>query len=188
MRRYFIYFTILATILLCRDPAHAADLKDGFSGIRWGARISTLDGLSKVQTEGGVVYYANPNEAHILYNIEAPEVIYGFYLDQFFAVHISIEKIEVFLGLKKQLKSEYGMPHIKTSTKTQETIHQWKHGDIRIDLKARNEEAKSKLSFYYTPLSDRMDESQLAEIQDTSVKWFPIDRNKKPRALPVLTF
>jgi len=175
-------------VVLAVSPAYAFDLKDGLSGIQWGEDLSGIEGFVKLHEKGDIVYYANPGQTHTIFNVEAPDVVYGASSGRFFSVYISIETMSIYMELRKNLKQKYGLPDIQTTMKSGETIYKWKYGDIKIKLKAREKKDELKLAFYYTPISNLVDEAQLEDAQDTRYQFLPIDRDKKPRSLPLLVF
>ncbi len=188
MKRTPIPVVIFLIAMLTASSSYALDLKDGFSEIRWGGNISGSLGLSKLYDKDSVAYYANPGQIHTIFDVDIPEVTYGFSTGRFFSVYITIETMGIFMELKRELKKKYGLPDIKTSVKTGETIYKWKYDDIKIKLKARDKENELKLAFYYTPISSQVNEDLLEDVQDERYKFLPIDRDKQPKALPLLIF
>jgi len=118
-------------------------------------------------------------------------VVYGFYQDKFFAVYIGVDTIETFGEIRKNIKSRYGLPNTSTSMKSGQTVYKWKHENVRIKMKIIQKEDKMKVGIYYLPLSGKLNEADIAALEtfhDTSYRFFPIDKNKTPRMMPVLEF
>jgi hypothetical protein len=170
------------------SAAAAADLEDGFMGIQWGAPVARQEGLSRLYDKQNVVYYIQPHIVHTINGIPVSNVVYGFYDDKFFAVYIQLESEEVFGEFRKYFKSKYGIPDKTVSTKTGETVYRWKHGDIKIKLKTKEENYRMKLAFYYTPISQKVNEEQLEKFHDKSLQFFPIKKDEKPEMMPLLRF
>jgi hypothetical protein len=139
---------------------HAADLKDGFLGIRWATNISNLADLVKVSEKNDVSYYRNPKKSYTVFDIETPHVVFGFYKDKFFSAYVQVESIQVFNRVIDHLTQKFGPPKKILKVLEQQTIYRWKHEDTKIKLKLHEQEGKMKLSFYYAPLSVKANEAQ----------------------------
>jgi hypothetical protein len=81
--------------------------------------------------------------------------------------------------------------------KTRQTIHQWKHQKIKIKLKLYELDGRMKLAFYYTPLSNQVNEAQQGDFPAVSEREFTLDEGSKQeiqkdlkleRALNVMEF
>ena len=86
------------------------------------------------------------------------------------------------------MKLQYGLPDMKTSAKNHSTTFKWKHKGISIKLKTETIEGKMKLALYYDRLANTLKKGELDGIGESSVKFFPIDKNKKPKMVPFLEF
>jgi hypothetical protein len=180
----FIFFLLLPALV----NTAAADLKEGFSGIKWGTDISELDNFEKIGSAERVSYYLNPEKLHTIHNIDVPHVVYAFFDDKFFAVFAVIENFEVYSQLKSQLMRQFGNPETTLTAKHEQTIYKWKQKEIKIKLKLRGVDDKMKLAFYYSPLSKEVNESRVEEFQDKSHRFFPIEKDKKWERIPLLEF
>ena len=179
---------IIFAFLLCSGTVSAADLKDGFLGVNWGGRASSLSGFSKVRENGDVTFHINPTEVHVINNIEIPHVVYGFYLDQLFAVYIQIDTIEVFNEIKTHMTSKYGTPSTTVEMKNKQETYKWKYEKIKMKLKLNTKAGNMKLAFYFTPLSNKVNQGQQEKFYDKSFRLFPIDKENKPLMIPLLRF
>jgi hypothetical protein len=188
MRTLCVTFFLFLLLLAGLESTYAADLKDGFSGIKWGTDISDLNNFKKIGSSERVSYYLNPEKIHTIYKIDVPHVVFGFYNDQLFAVFAVIEKFEVYSKLKSELMAKFGNPETTLTAKNEQTIYKWKHKDIKIKLKLRGMDDKMKLAFYYTPLSNEVNESRVEEFPEKSYRFFPIEKNKKWERIPLLEF
>jgi hypothetical protein len=187
-RKQRLFWVAIVSVMMLTPLAQADDLAEGFSGIQWGRDITNDNYLSKLYQKEAIVYYINPGQIHTIFDINVPDVVYGAYSGQFFSVFMSIETMSIFMELKKQLKQKYGLPDVKTSTKYEETVYKWKHNDIKIKLKVSEKKNRLKLAFYYTPISNQVNESQMEDIQEARLRVLPIDRDKKPEYFPLLIF
>ncbi len=179
---------ILAAICLAIGVAGATDLKAGFMGIQWASPAVHQKGLTRLYEKGNVIYYTQPNIVHTIHEIPVPNVVYGFYGDQFFAVYINLESEEVFGKFRNYLQSQYGNPDKRFSMKTSETVYKWKQGEIKIKLKTNEENYRMKLGFYYLPLSKKVNEEQMEKNHSRSLQFFPIKKDEKPEIVPLLRF
>jgi len=189
LKNLSITLSTVIVIMLTAMSIHAGDIQDGFLGIKWGTNIAELKGFSRLYSKSHVNFYVKPNEVHTIDNIMIPHVVYGFYSEKFFAVYISIEKMEVFSEIKRYMKSRYGVPK-KTSftTKSDQRIDQWKYKDVKIKLKLNEKDGKMKLAFYYTPLAGEVNEAQQEEYHESSIHFLPIEKGRTPTAIPLLRF
>jgi hypothetical protein len=179
---------ILAAIFLAIGVTGAADLEAGFLGIQWASPAAHQEGLTRLYERKNVVYYIQPNIVHTINEIPVPNVVYGFYEHQFFAVYIKLESEEVFGKFRNYLKSQYGIPDKSFSMKTSETVYKWKQGEVKIKLKTNEENYRMKLGFYYLPLSQKVNEEQMEKIHSRSLQFFPIKKDEKPEIIPLLRF
>ena len=188
MKTLFTCVCSWAVMCLVISAAGAADLEDGFMGIQWESPVARQEGLSRLYEKQNVVYYTQPHIVHTINDIPVSNVVYGFYDDKFFAVYIRLESEEVFGEFRKYFKSKYGLPDTTVSSKTRETVYKWKHGDIKIKLKTKEENYRMKLAFYYTPLSKKVNEEQLEKFHKKSLQVLPIKKNERPEMMPLLRF
>ena len=187
MRRYHLAaFTLYFTLFL-GSVSIAAELQEGFMKYKWGGNISEYTGLTKLYAKGDITYYSNPDESYILDDISINDVIYGFYRESLFAVFVAVDSLETYERIKQHMNVKYGLPDTKAAEEDH-FILKWKYQDIIIKLKFNEMKGKMKLAFYYGRLSRDLKKNQLNEIDNTSFRFFPIDKNKKPEKVPFLQF
>ncbi len=167
---------------------HAAELKESFLGVKWGTNISALPEFKKIAGKEDVAYYENPTKIYTVFEVENPSVIYGFYKDQFFATYIQVDTFTVFERVKEHISEKFGTPKTILKMKARQTIYRWKHQGIKIKLKLFELEGKMKLAFYNSALSHDLNQKQLDEINESSFRFFPIEKNKKPEKIKFLVF
>jgi hypothetical protein len=175
---FFLFFTFA-------NPAISADLKNEFLGIEWGTDISNLKGFSVLNKKGDIVYYVNSNKVYQINNLVLPPVIYGSYLGKFFAAYIRLDTPQLFDEINSYMNSKYGLSVIKVRSRQQ--VYKWKYDRIKIKLKGGYEGKKMKLAFYFTPLSNKLNEGEHEEYEK-SIQVLPIKKNKKYPAIPLLVF
>ena len=187
MRRpIYLIFIITAVFLMHTGNSVSADLKDGFFDIAWGTNLSQLDGFRKISENLNVTYFVSDQRTYKIADIKISDVVYGSYENQFFAVYINTQAIEVFAQLKRYINHKYGLPKIKI-TKMQEadqqTDYQWNYEKTKIKLKIYENRDNMKLAFYYTPLSAQVNEAQMDTFQETHKKpVFPLDKTQMQQA------
>jgi hypothetical protein len=187
MRKPFYPTFLLAVILMSSGSLYAFDLKDGFFDIQWRTDLSQTDGFRKVGENLNVSYFINPKRVYTINDIRIADVVYGSYANQFFAVYINIETIEVFAQLRRYMNRNYGLPDIIRAMPAEQTTYQWKHKKTKIKLKTYENKNNMKLAFYYTPFSRLANESQLETFRENFKRpIFPLDDQRKQNALDLM--
>jgi hypothetical protein len=183
-----VYLTILLTVFLMSSGSlYAADLKDGFFDIPWKTDLSQTAGFKKVGENLNVSYFINPKLVYTIDDIRIADVVYGSYANQFFAVYINIETIEVFAQLRRHMNRNYGLPKITRAMPAEQTIYQWKHKKIKIKLKTYENKNNMKLAFYYMPFSRLANESQQETFHENfRSPIFPLDDRRRQDAIDLM--
>jgi hypothetical protein len=57
-----------------------------------------------------------------------------------------------------------------------------------MKLKFNQKDLRMKLAFYYTPIANQVNEQEAEANHQKSIQFFPIERDKKPDVMPLLTF
>ena len=178
----------VGAVFLLQTPLWAANLTEGFSGIKWGTSVETLGHFKEISSHGEIGYYVNPDVLHTIGGFEVPQVIYGFFAERFFAVYAQIDSLEVYARIKNDLQSHYGIPKVVYGSTGQPEVYRWKSGQIKIKLKTDVSLRKIKVGIYYTPLSDKVNEEGEEKYRESEIKFLPIERDKEPLRLPLLDF
>jgi hypothetical protein len=186
MRTPIYLFLITAVFLMNTGDPAAADLKDGFFDITWGANLSELDGFKKISENSNVAYFVSDRRVYKIADIKISDVVYGSFENQFFAVYVNIEAIDVFAQLRRYINHKYGLPKIriaKMQEADQQTVYQWNYEKTKIKLKIYENRDNMKMAFYYTPLSAQVNETQMETFQETHKKpIFPLDKTQMQQA------
>ena len=186
MRKAIYFILLLAVFLMDSGKLQAADLKDGFFDLAWKTNLSQIDGFRKISENANVSYFINPNRAYKIADIKIMDVLYGSFANQFFAVYINIEAIDVFAQLKRHINQKYGLPRKKITNMAQpdqQTVYQWKYKKTKIKLKIYRNRDSMKMAFYHTPLSVQVNEKQQEAFQETYKKSiFPLDKTQMQQA------
>ena len=185
--RKTIYFILLITIFLTLTVRlQAADLKDGFFDLAWKTNLSQTDGFRKISENVNVSYFIHPGRAYKIADVKIMDVLYGSFADQFFAVYINIQAIDVFAQLRRHINHKYGSPRrkiINMAKPDQQTIYQWKYKKTKIKLKIYRNREDMKMAFYYTPLSVQVNEGQQEAFQETNRRpIFPLNETRMQQA------
>jgi len=184
--KQLVYGLIILAIV--SSPSDAADLKDGFLGIKWGTNISTLTEYAKIWEKYNISYYGNSKKSYSLFGVDTPYVIFATYEDKFFAAYIQVESIEVFSRLKKHITQKYGFPQTTLEVQKQQTIYRWKYADTKIKLKLYEKEGKMKLGFYYSPLSSKVNQAQREAFPQVPKSVFPLNEQRQKQALELMGY
>jgi hypothetical protein len=185
MKKSMMFLSVIALFFTFANPAMSADLKSEFLGIEWGADLSNFKGFSELYKKGDVVYYVNYDKMYEINNTVLPPVIYGSYLGKFFAAYIRLDSAELFDEINSYMNSKYGLSVIKA--RSQQQVYRWKYDRVKIKLKGGYEGKKMKLAFYFTPISNKLNEGQHEE-HEKAVQVLPVKKNKKYPAIPLLVF
>lgn len=187
MRKSIGLIFFIAVFLMSSGSSYAADLKNGFFDIRWRADLSQMAGFKKVGDNLNVRYYTSSERVYTIDNIRISDVFYGTYADQFFAVYINIETIEVFAQLRRHMNDIYGLPKIIRTMPAEQTTYQWKHKQTKIKLKTYENRNNMKMAFYYTPLSRQVNESQQESFYENfKSPIFPLDNRRMQDAIDLM--
>lgn len=184
-----IYAAILFTVtVLIASNCLASNLERGFMDYTWGQNIKELPKLDKLYAKKYITYYSNPGETYILDDIVINDIVFGFYDNRLLGVYIGIDTLEKYDKIMAHMRNKYGLPSVKSSSAEKLTTHKWKYKDVTIKLKADQVDADMKLAYYYDPLSDALRKEKFTEVSDDSFRFFPIDKDEKPRMIPFLEF
>ena len=188
MKMIKTFFLFVVVFSISTATLHATDLQDEIFGLKWGAKLPETNTFSKIWSSSNVDFYRKPGEVRTINDVVVPDVIYGFYNGQFFAVYIKIDNIEVFDDFRRYMREKYGIPKKTMDLKNDLTIYRWKYKDIKTKLKFYGTNNYMKLAFYYTPLSNKVNEAQQEKLQKESFRFLPIEKDKTPAQMPLLEF
>lgn len=177
---------VCLTFLFC-SHAYSLDIENGFVEYKWGDSSTKHAGLKILGEKEDISYYSKPEESYTIGNVTIDEVIYGFYKDQLFGVYLNIDSIEVYDTLLAHMKSLYGLPATKL-TADNLSVLKWKQKDVTIKLKLDEPAQKMKLSFYYRPLSRELNAKDWEELDTSTFRFVPIEKDKKPEKFILFEF
>jgi hypothetical protein len=171
--RQAVYWAFGLLICQAAIPAGAADLRQGFAGIQWGTPLTAVEGLEQVSREGDLSYHRRPREVYHIPNVFNGPVLFGFFEERFFAAYLTLEDRAAFEQARKSLTGQYG--EARAQLRVNSTILIWQSGEITIKLKRFEKEGRAKLAYYYSPLSDRLNQRRLDQDFEKSFKLSPTD-------------
>jgi len=179
---------VLVFLFINISISQAADLKEGFLGIKWGTDISELPDFVKVSEKHNVSYYGNPKKSYTLFDVDVPYVTYAFHNAKFFAAYVNITSIDVFGRLKDHISQKYGSPRTTLRFAEGQRIYNWKYRDTKIKLKLYENEGLMKLGFYYAPLAAKVNKAQREAFPPSRKPVFPLDERRLGEAMEVYGF
>ncbi len=188
MRRCIFAYMLVAFVATAPALASGTPFEDGFSGVTWGAEVSELPSFESFRAQDGVEFFRTPLKVYTIFDIDVDDVVFGFHEKKFFSAFVQIRSMDAYGKLKAHLIQAYGSPEMKLTMKTEQTIYTWKGKDIKIKLKIRENDGLMKLGIYYSPISDKVNDKTEDLYFDSSPKFFPIERDKKPERIPILRF
>jgi hypothetical protein len=179
--------TIVLTIAgaLCLPALlSAADLESGFMDTAWGSAPSQLQGFTPLSASGKISYFINPKRVYRIFDTDLPDVVYGFYDNQFFAVYVNLEGIDAYSQIKHYVNQKYGLPKISYETRGDLTTYAWKIKDTRIKLKLYETSGSMKMSFYYLPLATLANRDMQKTLEDEPpAPVFPLSPQRQKEAI-----
>ena len=158
----------------------AADLKDGFLGLKWRTDLSASPDFVKIDEQNGVRNYIRPSVIHSVGDIDIFPVIYSSFGTEFFAAYFE-KDILIYGQLRNLFNQEFGLSTATTRLNPRRTTDIWYHLDTKIKIDVNRETGELKLSVYYTPLSAGVNEMRLEAHQQNTRRF--LDRIDKDRAL-----
>lgn len=161
----------------------AADLRDGFMDIPWKTDLSASADFVKIDQEGDISNFIKPSVIHTVGDVKIYPVVYSCFANQFFGVYFQNDII-LYSRLRNHFNQNYGSATTTRRINPSRTIHTWDHHEAKIKLKLNRETGKIMLSFYYTPLSVKVDEIRLEAYQNRTRRF--LDRIDKDRAIEIL--
>ncbi len=187
MRNALCIVCIVGLTFLFSSHAYSSEIENGFLMHSWGDSSTKYSGLKILAEKEDISYYSKPGENYTIGNVTIDKVIYGFYKDQLFGVYLNIDSIEVYDKLLHHMKSIYGLPATKL-TADNLSVLKWKQNDVTVKLKLDEPAQKMKLSFYYKPLSQQLNAKDWEELDTSSFRFVPIEKDKKPEKFVLFEF
>lgn len=179
-RVIFVLLSVWVLLICVNSIARSEDLSKGFGGIEWGSKITSQRGLKAIGQKKDVTYYQNPRKKYDFDGEPLKRVVYGFFNKSLFAAYIDIDTLELFAKIKGKLQSSFGDYKKSTSLKHDLTEYRWTHKDVKIKLKQWGKSNKMKVAFYFMPLLRQVNEDEQERYQEKTIRYVPIELDKKP--------
>ena len=184
--RFPIRLTILRILIIILSgigTIHAADLKDGFMGIKWQSDLSASPDFVRISVQDQISNFIKPSVIHTAGDVKIYPVVYSSFANQFFAVYFQNDVI-IFSRLRNYFNEKYGSSVSTTQLNPRRSTNKWTHHDVEITLKLNRETGKLKLSYYYMPLADKVNKIRLEAYQETTRRF--LDRIDREGAVKVM--
>jgi hypothetical protein len=160
MKSYRYLIPAILMILICA-PAQAEEFGNGIHGMQWASPITEHPDLLKIRETKSISYYVDADTIYQLGDVQVDRVVYGFFEGKLFAGFINLSTPLQLVNLKRHFENRYGPPKISSSDDQHVTVYRWKTDRIKIKLKMREAKNEAKMAIYYTPLADRIDETEV---------------------------
>ena len=108
---------------------------DGFSDLKWGARVAGVSGLEMRQTDSGlkdVIEYVRPHDSRRLGQAALESIVYAFWRDQLYTVTVWTQGRANFIALQEAVFAQFG-PGIRPDPSVEKYL--WSNGASDIMLK-----------------------------------------------------
>jgi hypothetical protein len=155
------FLTAAMLVIMIWTQAKAEEFGNGIHGMQWACPISDHPKLVKISETKSVAYYVDADTINQLGDVQADRMVYGFYEGKLFAGFINLSTPLQLVNLKRHFEKRYGPPRISYSDDNHVTVYRWKTDRIKIKLKQREAKNEAKMAIYYTPLADRIDETEV---------------------------
>ena len=107
----FLFCIFFVSCLSTRYSKPHSEL-DGFGGIKWGAEVTALEGMEKVEPDKSfnrdIVWYTRKGERLTFGKAKLESIFYSFWMGSFESVWIDFKGDENFEALKKELFERFG--------------------------------------------------------------------------------
>ncbi len=192
-----LWFVIAAGLVLWAAPPAAAqavpdalEIRKGFQQHPWGVHVDDVQGFSKLGVKNNAHFYVCPCVTYLIEGVNVPRVVYGFVEDKLYGVFIDITRKGVYEKLLAYITEKYGAPKVKEEAG--EVVHRWNVDRVKIKLKDNIAEGVRKLSFYYRPLTAKVELSPFEQGDEDSepepISWSRRQPQETPTDIPLLRF
>jgi hypothetical protein len=168
----------------------AEDLQTGFGGVTWETALDQVADCEKTKDQAGLQYCIRRHHAHTLMGELAPDVLYGFYQNSFFAVFIGIENDEAYVLTKNRLIDRLGTPQTSFDKEGVASTFRWKEGHVRVELYNDRSKEGFRLVYIYLPIADKAlrKHKTLNPSKQPTIKFFPQKWDEDSDSIGILEF
>ncbi len=146
-----IFGLCLVTVLvftLFGCGSQAASEPDNFRGVKWGAEVSSVNGLSQIASEGDLVFYERGDDNLQLDEIRLDQVIYGFHKGRFYMAMVYFPAAG-FNRMQELLKRQLGEPARPDNTPSKLI---WDGQNVSVLLSLGGKADMGRVVYMYKPI------------------------------------
>jgi hypothetical protein len=179
---------VFPALLFATVSVGGSGITQGFLGIPWSTDLRGKADLKYLYGKDNLRFYRKLDSRYTIGGAPVAQVIFGSHEHRFFAAYLIIDSLEAFDQIKNYTSTKYGPPDSSWSVASGLTVYKWKHGPVRMKLKAVEGTDRMKLAIYYAPIADAVNAAEDEARSDESIRFLPIERGKTPDAMPLLEF
>ena len=178
----------LILILAGVSAAQTLYIHKGIHGMAWGGSVADYDKLIKVHETDYAAFYIKSKTVYYAAEQRVSRVSYGFYRNRLYAAFIKLRSVDQFTQLAQKFTENHGKPKVSYENAGKQIVYRWKAADVKIKLKMKDAVSEYKLAFYYSPLSESLNQEQLDQIPDEAYGPAPADDADKEAFFPLLQY
>ncbi len=178
----------LGIILFWGSAAHALYIDQGIHGMKWGGSVSDYERMVLVHQNQAAKFYVKSDIQYFAANQKVSRVSYGFYRDQLYAAFIRLQAVEQFSKLAEIFSEKHGTPRVSYEDAGKQVIFRWKVDNVKIKLKMKDSIGMYKLAFYYSPLSDQLNQEHLDQIPIQAYGPESSDERETDQIVPLIEY
>ncbi len=186
--KYFKILLGMGIILLWGAAARALYIHQGIHGMKWGGSIHNYERMVKVHQNNLAKFYIKEGTRYYAADQPVSRVSYGFYRDQLYAAFIKLRSADQFSKLAEIFSEKHGTPRVSYEDEGKQIVFRWKVENIKIKLKMKDSIGMYKLAFYYSTLSDQLNQEQLDQIPVQAYGPAPPEDRDAVEILPLVEY
>jgi len=151
IRRLGVSGLCLAAVLVCTFfgcGSPAASEPDGFRGIKWGAQVSSVSGLSQIASDGDLLLYEKNDDQLQMGEVRLEQVIYGFYKSRFYMGMVYFPAVG-FKRIEEMMTRQLGQPAKPDNTPSKLI---WDSDNVSVLLTLGDGSEQGRLVYLYKPI------------------------------------
>ncbi len=151
IRRFGVLGLLLAAVLVCTVfgcGSPAAGEPDGFRGIKWGADVSSVSGLSQIAADGNLLLYEKRDDRLQMGEVTLQQVIYGFYKGRFYMGMVYFPAVD-FKRIEEMVTRQLGQPANPDNTPSKLI---WDSDNVSVLLTLGDTTDQGRLVYLYKPI------------------------------------
>lgn len=141
----FLVAFLACTLFGCSSPA--ARVPDGFRGVKWEAKASSVSGLRQVAGNGKLLLYEKTGDRLQMGDVKLNRVVYGFYKDRFY-MGMAYFPSDGFKKIEEIMTRRLGQP-VKVDNSPTNLI--WDSDNVSV-LLSQDGPNQGRLVYMYKPI------------------------------------